>query len=520
MIYNYINNLDKQVNETITLYKNLAKLSKPMIQYIIFIISLLIFTCCFLILFYCINSNLTTINTTNNNIDNIKNIKYNHDQNHDQNHNHNELFINVILPIMLYGLLCPILSTIIGSICKIFFESLIQKIRTQHLYIKHIIKDNNIINYILFHKINIIYPLLYLFIYNFNDFVIYTYILIYLCIQFNRIFIFYTNSIDCKIISIEKCYNNNDNYWNFELEINTNHETKTVNKRFNDFKKLASNYNYNNIKLPTSSWLFKPNNITDATTRAIELNKYIKKITNDDSLLQNSVFFNFINSTNEVNSSNNINNNINNNKNNNRNNNTNNITNIDSIANVNNIILEKDFIKNENIDNDYGKIFNNIENIKKQCSLLINHPIRHIFILNEINYYNNLKKRIIILTDLCIFKIKYYITLNTFEVRNIIEFNSIDSVIFSTINNTSMFYKKKILIIKYNNIDLKLISLSDSYFYNINKLYKILKEYNINIIYNDSISIDNGFGISEIILNSSVIDVFKNSYYKSITTFT
>ena len=35
-------------------------------------------------------------------------------------------------------------------------------------------------------------------------------------------------------------------------------------------------------------------------TRAVELNKYIKKITNDDSLLQNSVFFNFINSTNDI----------------------------------------------------------------------------------------------------------------------------------------------------------------------------------------------------------------------------
>ena len=251
MIYNYINNLDKQVNETITLYKNLAKLSKPMIQYIIFIISLLVFTCCFLILFYFINTNTEfyVTNTHNNNLNNNNN-NLNNNNNNNLN-NKNEFFINVVLPIMLYGLLCPVLSTIIGAICKIFFDSIIQKIKTQHLYIKHIVKHNNIINYIVFHKINIIYPALYLFISNLNDFIIYTYILIYLCIQFNRIFIFYTNSIDCKIISIEKCYNNNDNYWNFELEINTNHETKTINKRFNDFKKLANNYNYNNIKLPS-----------------------------------------------------------------------------------------------------------------------------------------------------------------------------------------------------------------------------------------------------------------------------
>jgi len=53
MVYNYINNLDKQVNETLTLYKNLAKLTRPMIQYITFIISLLIFTSCFILLYYC-----------------------------------------------------------------------------------------------------------------------------------------------------------------------------------------------------------------------------------------------------------------------------------------------------------------------------------------------------------------------------------------------------------------------------------------------------------------------------------
>lgn len=469
MVYSYISNLDKQVNETITLYKNLAKLSRPMIQYIIFIVSLLVFTCCFILLLYCF---------TNNDYNNLESNNYINSN----LENHNELFINVILPIMLYGLLCPILSTIISTVFKIFFDTVIQKIKTKHLYIKHIIKDNNIVNYLVFHKINLFYPFLYIFIYNLNNFIIYTYILIYLCIQFNRIFIFYTNTIDCKIISIEKCYNNNDNYWNFELEINTNLEKKTINKRFNDFKELANNYNYNNIKLPTSSWLFKPNNINEATTRAVELNKYIKKITNDDSLLQNSVFFNFINSN--------------------------------TSDNINNTILEKDFI-----NDDYMKIYNNIENIRNQCSLLINHTIRHIFILNEINYYNVSKKRIIVITDKCIFKIKYYITLNIFEVRNTIEINNITNIIFSTVNNTNNFYKKKILVIYYNETYLQLVSLGETYFYNINSLLEIIQNLSINIQYTDEFNIDNGLGISEIVLNSNLVDLFKNSYYKSISTF-
>ena len=311
----------------------------------------------------------------------------------------------------------------------------------------------------------------------------YTYILIYLCIQFNRIFIFYTNTIDCKIISIEKCYNNNDNYWNFELEINTTHEKKTINKRFNDFKKLSNNYNYNNIKLPTSSWLFKPSNIVEATTRAVELNKYIKKITNNDSLLENSVFFNFIN-TNKPNTS-------------------------------NNIILEKNFI-----NNDYLKIYNNIENIKKHCSLLISNSINNIFILSEITYYSSIKKRIIVITNSCIFKIKYYITLKTFEIRNIIKINTVTKIVVSTINNTNNFYKKKILIIYYKDATLQLISLSGTYFYNITNLLEILQNLKINIEYVDEFNIDNGLGISEIVLNSNIVDLLKNSYYKSISTFT
>ena len=160
MIYSYISNLDKQVNETITLYKNLAKLSHPMIQYIIFIISLLVFTCCFILLFYCFTYNDYNSLKSSNNFMNTTII------------NHNELFINIILPIILYGLLCPILSTIISGVFKIFFDILLQKIKTKHLYVKHIIKDNNIINYLILHKINLFYPLLYIFIYNLNNFII------------------------------------------------------------------------------------------------------------------------------------------------------------------------------------------------------------------------------------------------------------------------------------------------------------------------------------------------------------
>ena len=138
MVYNYINNLDKQVNETLTLYKNLAKLSRPMIQYIIFILSLLVFTCCFILLFYCFNNNYNNYDSYNNydlynNYNSYNNVLNTNHVLNTNNQNNNDLFINIVLPIMLYGLLCPILSTIISSMFKIFFDTLMQKIRTKHL---------------------------------------------------------------------------------------------------------------------------------------------------------------------------------------------------------------------------------------------------------------------------------------------------------------------------------------------------------------------------------------------------
>ena len=431
MVYSYFTKLDKQVNETLILYKNLAKLTQPMIKYLIFILSFLIFTSCFILLYYCF------IHTDSNQSTKINNST---------NYSNNNLFTNVILPIILYGLLCPILSSILSSICKLFFDNIVQKIKTKHLCFKHIIKHNNIYNYLFFHKLNIIYPLFFIFIYHLNNYIKFIYILTYFCIQFNRIFIFYTNSIDCKIISIEKCYNNSDNFWNFELEINTNSEKKTVFKRFNDFKKLSNNSLYNNIKLPTSSWLFKPTNINDVTHRAVELNKYISQITTHDSLLQDSVFFNFIN---------------------------------DTKTETNNIVLEKEFIHdldNEDEKINYNNIYSNINNIKNKCKLLLQQPIENIFILNEINYFNTLKKRIFIITQNTIYKIKYYITQNIFEIRLSISLSNIKYAEYSRINNTITLCDESILIIYYNNNDnIKITSLNQSYYYNINSIVELLK---------------------------------------------
>ena len=455
MVYNYICNLDKELNETINLYKNVGKLSIPILKYLILILSFFICTSCFVLLYY-----ISTYNTCSNTNIHINNI-----------------FTDIILPIIIYGLICPIFSVIIGGIFKIFIDNFIQQIKNKQLYLKYIQHNqyNNLISYLFYNKPQLYYCFLYLFIYFLPFYFHFIYLFIYIFIQISRLFLFYKNKINCKIISVQNCYNNKENFWNFDLEIDINSEKKIISKRFNDFKYLSHNL-IKNIKLPTNNWITKPITLTDAKIRAQELNKYITNITESDSILNNSTFINFINTTN-------------------------------TNSNTNNIILEKDYINNIDIINNINNInniYSNIDNIKYNCSKLINEPILNLFILNEINYYNSIKKRIIILTENKLYKIKYYITFNTFEIRKIINFIDIDYIEISTIKNTFYSYNTNILILYFKNQDIKLTSIDTSYFYNIYSLLNIFNNKSIIIINTDSIQLNNGYGITENILNNHI----------------
>ena len=207
MVYNYICNLDKELNETINLYKNVGKLSVPMFKYLILILSFFITTSCFVLLYY-----LSTYNTTCSN----------------NNSNNNNIFIDIILPIIIYGLICPIFSVIIGGIFKIFLDNYIQKIKNKQLYLKYIHQNqyNKIITYLFYNKYNYYYCLSYCIIYFLPIYLHFIYLFIYLFAQFSRLFLFYKNKINCKIISVQNCYNNNQNYWNFELEVDIDSEKK------------------------------------------------------------------------------------------------------------------------------------------------------------------------------------------------------------------------------------------------------------------------------------------------------
>ena len=164
-------------------------------------------------------------------------------------------------------------------------------------------------------------------------------------------------------------------------------------------------------------------------------------------------------------------------------------------------------------------MYSNIDKIKEQCKLLLKTHIDEIFILNEINYYNSLKKRIFIISNNSIYKIKYYVTHHLFEIRNTIQFSSIKYAEYSRINNTTTLCDQNILIIYYNKENIKLTSLNETYYYSIHSIMELLKKNNIQVLNIDNINIDNGLGITENIFNSTLFHSIKDTYYSSYLYF-
>ena len=175
MVYNYICNLDKELNETINLYKNIGKLSMPILKYLILILSFFICTSCFVLLYY-----ISTYNTCSNTNIHINNI-----------------FTDIILPIIIYGLICPIFSVIIGGVFKIFIDNFIQQIKNKQLYLKYIQHNQyNLISYLFYNKLQLYYCFLYLFIYFLPFYFHFIYLFIYIFIKISRFFLFYKNKIN------------------------------------------------------------------------------------------------------------------------------------------------------------------------------------------------------------------------------------------------------------------------------------------------------------------------------------
>lgn len=333
-------------------------------------------------------------------------------------------------------------------------------IKNKPLYIKY----KNTIEYLFIHDYYIHSPILFLIYFS------YYFLFIYLFIQSFRLYNYLINR-SIEVINVKKCYDDNQNFWSYDIEINNGIEKKIVTKRFSDFKKLSQktnlNFNYNN-------WFGGFNSNNEMISRANYLNLYLKTLSTHNSILYTSVFDSFISSEKK---------------------------------NKTPIIFEKYNINNKNIDTD-----DNIMNIKNHCINLIQLPIENIIILNEINYYQALKKRILIFTNSTLYKIKFYITNNTFEIRNTINYSDIDYIEISNIKNTHYFYNQQIMIIYYKNNKCQFISINKNKYYNIQSAIDYFEKKNIIIIFTNDYYINNGLSITENIFNNNKFNLIKNVY--------
>ena len=395
----FIYNLDKEISETIFIYKNLG------------ITIFLFFIFYFFVFNYLIFNNYLSFN--------LINISFN------------------ILFIILLGF-------------YIHFCSL----KNKSLYYKY----KNSCYYLFIYKPQYHLPCLFLIYFN------HIFIIIYILLQIGRLYYYY-NKTSFRITNIQKCHDKNQNFWTYEIEYDNGFEKKYIQKRFSEFKELSKNLK---IKINDNNYLYSNKN-----DRALQINSYLNSICNHNSVLNNSVFYSFLQNNNNINSS--------------------------------NIILEKTYINNYT-NYDY------IQKIHTKCQQLITSKIINIVILNEINYHLCSKKRIFILTDNYLYKIKFYTHNNIFEIRNKISFCDIQYIEISYIKNTDFYINKQVLIIYYNNTSIKLISSNISEYYNINTIIDFFKNKSIIIINTDSYHINTGLGISEKIFNNSSYKLIKNTY--------
>lgn len=376
------------------------------------------------------------------------------------------------LKFIIFFIFILILRLTINNNYLLFFLSYLLIIYDNTKYLK---LHKNILVSLFHNKINNIFVCILPILYYYNFYYIYSIFSLYLIFLFVHFYNYFCNNY-IKLVSVQNCFSDQQNFWTYTFLVNYNNEKKLITKRFSECYNLINNFNINFCK----NYLLLNNTFNNTFKKAHKLNIKFNELINNKSILHNSIFNNFINDNNTYNNT--------------------------TIIEKHNICINKSLINNDYIDN-----------IKQKCKILINTNIEDLFILNEINYFNISKKRILLCTHDSIIKIKYIITKNTFSISNIFKFNCISHIEISTIKNTTYFKNKKIIIIYYNNTNIKLISINDSYYYNIESFIKNINKKNIIIIHTDSYTLNNGLALTENVFNNNYYIDFKNSilnYYK------
>lgn len=472
-MFNYFRKIDRRINETLNIYQELGKLSQPMFKFLILIISFLVITSCAAILLSIFSSN---------DDDKPKNM-----------------WVQFSLPIIIYGITCPIISTVISTIFRIFVEYQINNIKNKRKYIYK--KDGknpriaheiyNITKYVMYSKTFLIIPISCIFFLLPLSYML-VYILIFIsivsCILI-RISNYFDNCIELDIINVEKCYENNEFFWRYSLSVQyPNEENRVIKKRFNDFKNLHYKLG-SKEKLPTSNWIYSPNNINDAGERGKQLDSYIKTILKNKDTLSNSLFYSFLKDSSKE---------------------TGKIKNNTS----HDFITEKADLK----INDHKDLPDeNISNLKSSLMRIINDSIDELFILHEINYFSTQKKRFFAMNKKNLYKFRYDRIRKKFFLRILVPLKYIKNIEKSVIKNTTYFKDKDVLIITFiyegQILQFTLISSTQTDNFSIDGFYDALNKYNpgnITTSITQEYNYNNGYGISEELFNNNYVKDFKN----------
>lgn len=472
-MFRYFRRINRRIDDTLNIYQDIGKLSFPFFKIVLILISFLIVTSSIALIFSFFVENGVSMDAES-------------------------IWINYSLPIIIYGVICPLISTLISLVFKMFLEVNISNIVNKYKYTKkkegkplNILKEIfKVLKFISCSKFILIMMssgtiLLLPFDNVINIILMITFIVF--CIL-RKLIEYYDNSVDCYITSIEKCYTDDDFYWRYNINVKYPHEERRiVTKRFNDFKQLHDNLDLVD-SLPTANWI-KPFQIDEAEERGKKLNIYMKKILTNKDIMSNSIFYSFFRER------------------------------LENSQECKPLIIERKPLECREEEFSVQECDSMLE---IQLKSVINEEILKVYILYDINYYIALKKRFFVICNNDLYKLRYDKFFNKFIIRQKVKLSNIFRIEKSKIINTSYLVDKQIVVLNYildgERQKFILTSLSNEKNHSVDHLYKyfkhLLKKYSCRFSESEGYVIDNGFGISERIQHNGITKNVK----KIITT--
>jgi len=96
-MFRYFRRINRRIDDTLNIYQDIGKLSFPFFKIVLILISFLIVTSSVALIFSFFVENEVSMDA-------------------------NSIWINYSLPIIIYGVICPLISTLISLVFKMFLE--------------------------------------------------------------------------------------------------------------------------------------------------------------------------------------------------------------------------------------------------------------------------------------------------------------------------------------------------------------------------------------------------------------